>query len=122
MYGGNMPVAASSMHIPYLADANNMNLWRIGNIVFAFTNVVVSSLATYDGTSAAETMPSGFKPAAGTKGMFIMSAVVGGGNSTIGVIIEPDGSVWFSNKASISSSTRFYGHGCWITKDNWPTN
>ena len=119
--GGDMPIAASSMQIPYLTTGDSMSLWRIGNIVFALANVVVSSLGTYDSSGALETMPSGFRPATGTKGVFTMSAVAGGGNSTIGIIINPDGSVAFSNRATISLSTRFYGHGCWITKDNWPS-
>ena len=112
--GGNMPIASSSMHIPYLTADDSMSLWRIGNIVFALANVVITSLTTYDSVSAAEKIPSGFRPATGT------SAVAGGSNSTIGIIIEPGGSVAFSNRAAISSSTRFYGHGCWITKDAWP--
>ena len=119
--GGDMPIASSSMQIPYLTASDSMSLWRIGNIVFALANVVVSSLGTYDSSVAVETMPSGFRPATGTKGVFTMSAVAGGGNSTIGIIVSSDGSLAFSNRAAISLSTRFYGYGCWITKDNWPS-
>lgn len=119
LMGGNAPIVASTMHLPYFATGDVMNLWRIGNLVFAYSNVVTTSLGTYDSIVVAETMPSGFRPATGTMGMFILNSVVGT-SSTVGMTISPNGSVAFSNRSTISTSTRFYGCGCWITKDNWP--
>lgn len=120
--GGNVPIATSSMHIPYFSSlaSNIMNLWRIGNIVFAFANVVTSSMSAYDTTSASEVMPSGFRPVTGTIGLFTLNAVVGT-NTTMSVTISDTGATWFSNRVAVSSSTRFNGYGCWITKDNWPS-
>lgn len=122
MRGGNVPIATSSMHLPYFswAEGKMMNLWRIGNIVFAFANVVTSSISAYDTESAVEVMPSGFRPVTGTVGLFTLNAIVGT-NTTMSVIISDTGATWFSNRAAVSSPTRFNGFGCWITKDNWPS-
>lgn len=119
--GGNMPVATKTIHLPYFSTSSYIYLSRVGNIVFAICNSTTSSLTSLDSVTVAETMPNGFRPVTGTSGRFLMNSVAGGTESNIGLAIATDGSIVMCNQSPISLTTRFYGQGCWITEDNWPS-
>ena len=119
--GGNSPVASTALHIPYFPDGRYAQIRRIGNIVVATVNEVCSSLAPLDSVTAIETMPSGFRPVAGSIGVISLGVVVGDSDEAA-MAIYPDGTVKWSNRATISGSTRFNGSGAWITKDAFPSS
>lgn len=118
--GGDMPVATYALHIPYFPTGVSTQIRRIGNTVVATADVVASSLAIFDSVSVVETMPSGFRPISGTVGIITLNAVVGISDSAA-MIIKPNGSITWSNRADVTGSTRFNGSGTWITKDAFPT-
>lgn len=120
--GGNVPVAATSIHMPYGPTSDHViDLTRIGNIVFAFANLVLSSVPSMDSQTASETVPEGYRPVAGTHATIIFNTVAGGGSTNLGLTLSPNGTIAMSNRETIQLSERLYGQGCWITKDEWPS-
>lgn len=120
--GGNVPVAATSIHMPYGPTSDHViDLTRIGNIVFAFANLVLSSVPSMDSQTASETVPEGYRPVAGTHATIIFNTVAGGGSTNLGLTLSPNGTIAMSNRDAIQLSERLYGQGCWITKDEWPS-
>lgn len=96
-------------------------LTRSGNQVIVSMNTVPSAVAAVDSTSLSETFPAGFRPAANTTGIVIGHGAVSTANQS-GWLVNPNGSMTFSNINSVTGATRVYGTGTWFTDNAWPTS
>lgn len=95
-------------------------LVRSGNIVtWNMNSTTASIIPAGDSIALGETIPLGYRPAAGTQGNPVGIVAVGVAQR-LGWHIISTGSMTYSNTGATSGSIRVYSTGTWITDNPWP--
>ena len=123
------PIATVEFKLPY-CDQDNLQLVRIGNLVFAQGTFSASSVHAAGNLIASgaypnETIPQGFRPTVVRQDFRISKRSASGGEYVGRISLQPDGkmtdmALYNSAFSSTVDAMLVSGGGVWATNDPWP--